>query len=911
MKSLKKCQFVITAVLFFIVLIQGNFAGLKGQNLDEWKYKGCLDPEKNFIITEGQFNGYLNYWTNDYWKWIQYGNLFLISLPNPEYCIVQNKLDMGEEMGITGFWMEEGFLNGLLTEEWRELENPSLQEVLNLADQGSLLLYIDSRSKLGLELESKLPQSDKWKEKLQSNQYYSQEYKSVKAFYLEKGKNKLFVVSSESIKRRKRAKKLIEDVQTLITKYDLHRGWPGVQTRYYSVTCWPGHPLEIIGKAMNQGNDWLTFCGYMDYRLKKDLDDWLKKVDLPFITDVGTGRATHGLGTIIYGCNNYDGIKPQDTPSLKEWIQFAREHGGFIFRPVYGKELGDYHFDGYVGGLGNKEQIDNENVPFMIASGHVKEKAPPCMILFVEKGVPLTKDRLYEAIFKRRNVAVMERGQMMGEKLYRNALQMLLMDRVFLEEYFRDRIQIKAEVKDRELIVTLANTYPSSVSGKLKISLPAELVSKDPLSSEVNLPAQASKIMTFSIKPTLLAMDRDNPIGVYFEWGGKKKATLTVMSLPRVISVHQLLYGHAPKVNFPVTIHNFTEKDRFPMIIQVFKENNSKTPLFESSRECHTKPGEFKTLKFDLEVPAGRYEVKVSALGTENISQLAVGESTANPYLDEVDLNGDGINEYRMENDKVKVTLLRIGARVIEYRIKKNNDNIFFKLWPEKDESDRRPFRKRGFYPYGGFEDFLGQASLETHRVYDVEVLRKEGDFVRVRMTANYYGNKLEKVFTLYGNKPLLEVRFALTFKNEETNMLGPQPMLELGEKHWTEDKFLVPTYDGIQEFRMRPEEYFGRVLYLKEGWNVGYDTKEDITFIGTFPVSEPEFLHLWMNHPINKDSHHYYAELQPWVPIFRNSIMYFSYYLWGAEGPWEDGLKTMRKIGLITQRQKPGNVIN
>jgi len=911
MKSLKKCLFVIMAVFFFIGLIPGNFNLLRGQSLDEWKYKGCLDPEKNFVITEDQFNGYLNYWTNDYWRWIQYGNLFLISMPDPENYIVQNKLDMAEEMGITGFWMEEGFLNALLTEEWIELENPSRQEVLQLADQESLLIYIDSRSKLGMELESKLTQGNKWKERLQSNQYYSKEYKSTKAFYLEKGENKLFVVLSESIHRRNKVKKLIGDVQTLITKYDLHRGWPGVQTRFYSVTCWPGHPLDIIGKSMNQGNDWLTFCGYMDYRLKKDLDDWLKKVNLPFIADVGTGRATHSLGTMIYGCSNYQGIQPQDTPSIEEWLEFARDHGCYVFRPVYESKLSDYHFDGYAGGLGNKEQIDNENVPFVITSGHIKENAPPCMILFVEKGVPLTKDRMYEAIFDRRNVAVMERGQMMGEKLYRNTLQMLLMDRVFLEEYFGDRVQIKAEVQERDLIVTLTNTYPLSISGKLKISLPPELVSKDPLSSEVILPAQASKVMTFSIKPTLSAMDRDNPIAVHFEWGEKKKGTLTVMSLPRPISVHQLLYGHAPKVNFPVTIHNFTEKDRFPVKVQVFKEDKRKAPLFESSKECSAKPGEFKTLNFVLEISSGQYKVKVSALGAENTSQLGVGESTAAPHLYEVDLDGDGINEYRMENEKVKVTLLRIGARVIEYIVKDRNDNIFFKLWPKKEESDRRPFRKRGFYPYGGFEDFLGQASLETHRVYDAEVLRNKGDFVRVRMTADYYGNKLEKVFTLYGNKPLLEVRFALTFKNEETNMLGPQPILELGEKHWTEDKFLIPTYDGIQEFRMRPEEYFGRVLHLKEGWNIGYDTKEDITFVGAFPVSEPEFLHLWMNHPINKDSHHYYAELQPWVPIFRKSTMYFSYYLWGAGGSWKKELNAMRKMGLITQSSMPINVIN
>ncbi|HOX75402.1 MAG TPA: hypothetical protein PLB27_11845 [Bacteroidales bacterium] len=58
---------------------------------------------------------------------------------------------------------------------------------------------------------------------------------------------------------------------------------------------------------------------------------------------------------------------------------------------------------------------------------------------------------------------------------------------------------------------------------------------------------------------------------------------------------------------------------------------------------------------------------------------------------------------------------------------------------------------------------------------------------------ADYYGNHLKKIFTLYGNSPLLEVRFELKFRNREANMLGPQPILELGKKHGPEDVFMIP----------------------------------------------------------------------------------------------------------------------
>ncbi len=157
----------------------------------------------------------------------------------------------------------------------------------------------------------------------------------------------------------------------------------------------------------------------------------------------------------------------------------------------------------------------------------------------------------------------------------------------------------------------------------------------------------------------------------------------------------------------------------------------------------------------------GSYTVRAEALGAAAECQLGVEKADGQPTVTPVDVNGDGVPEYRMENSKVRVTLLATGARVIEYIVKERNDNVLFKLWPEKETAtDKRPFRERGFYPYGGFEDFLGQASIETHKVYDAEISARAGPFVEVRMGADYYGNRLEKTFTLYGDSPLLEVRY-------------------------------------------------------------------------------------------------------------------------------------------------------
>ncbi|MCK4965996.1 hypothetical protein KAS50_03130, partial [bacterium] len=625
--------------------------------------------------------------------------------------------------------------------------------------------------------------------------------------------------------------------------------------------------------------------------------------NLPIVTDVGVRRARQSLGTVIYGCKNYDGLKVQDTANEEEWIKFARDRDGYIFRPVYNDKCDAYDYDGYIGIEGNKKQIDNENVPFILLAGRARENVPSCMVLFTEKDAKLTREKMWESILSRKAVGILPRGKMMGPESYRNLLQLLLLDRVYLEEYFGDRIHLKTEVADRELIVTITNTYSHSVKGILKIAPAPELNVIGSKEVQITLPAKRSRTIKFAITPELSAMGLANPIAVHYNWGKQRKSTLAVMDLPRAISVHQLLYGHEPVVVYPVTIHNFSDKAALPVEVEVYKKGERSKPVYSEVRELRVRPGKFKTAAFDLGLPAGGYDVKVIALGAENISQLGVGKKTGNPRLYEVDLDGDGTNEYRMENEHVQVTLLRIGARVIEFIVKDRNDNVFFKLWPEKEVTERMPFRKRRYYPYGGFEDFLGQPSIETHTVFDAEIIKSEGSFVRVRMTADYYGNILEKIFTLYGNSPLLEVRFALTFKNPEANMLGPQPILALGERHWTEDIFAVPSEEGIQKFRMRPEEYYGRIINLKEGWNAGYDEEADVSFVGAFPVSEPKFLHMWMNHPMNDGAQHYYLEFQPWVPIYQKSTMYFSYYLWASSGSWEKGVEDLRKRNLITEK--------
>jgi len=864
------------------------------------------------VVHPGRFSGYTNYWQTLAWSWRQHGNLFLIGQPDVAAAIAQNKADIAEELGLPGLVMDEGFLEAWLGTRTAELEDPGEEALRQALAKGDVFVWARPSTPLGVRLQTKAPGLSLAGAPAGSHQSRASSYRELIAFVLADGKRRLLAVVAEDAGDRRRFRELLAGVRDVVGRYDLHRGWFGTGTLLHSVTCHPGHPLEVIGQGLGQGNDWFTFSGYMDFLMRDQLPAWLEKVGLRDVAvDVGTGKATHSLGTVAYGLRDYGGLKIQDMPTEEEWIRFVKDRGGWIFRPAYAPDCDNFRYDGQIAIDGNKKQIDTEDVPFILQTGLIKDEAPAAMVLFTEKGRRWSREEMWRAILDRRAVGVLPLGRMMGPAPFRNALQLLLLDRFYLEDRFADRIQLSASLDGYDLHVRISHWGRSPLTGTLEVRTATELEvgrksstegPRTGQSAEISLePGMGSQDVSFEIKPSAAAMGRANPILVEMRWKGGRKRALAVLDLPPAVSVHRLLYGQAPEVAYPVSVHNFTEQTSFPVEVKVYSKDRLSTPVLATSLTGTALTAGHQALEFRLPLQPGSYTVKTTALGVTAETQLGVGEPAGQVTVTTVDLNGDGLMEYRLENDKVRVTLLAIGARVIEYLVKEKNDNVLFKLWPEKEYSDRRPFRERGFYPYGGFEDFLGQASIETHKVYDAEVVKSGGTSASVRMWADYYGNRLEKIFTLDGSSPLLEVRFALEFRNPELNMLGPQPILALGEKHWTEDGFVVPAKGGRREVRMRPEEYFGEVFFLKEGWNAGRDTIEDVSFVGAFPVSEPEFLHMWMNHPSNGESAHYYAEFQPWVPIFQKTVRYFSYYLWGAAGPWEKGLEELRRRNLIT----------
>ncbi|MCK4747788.1 MAG: hypothetical protein KAT15_12150, partial [Bacteroidales bacterium] len=378
-----------------------------------------------------RFNGYTDYWHDSYHEWYRYGNLFKMEVPDVPASIAQNKVDMAAELGISGLAMQEGFMAGLLEAPYTLLKEPSVREMEKEIKEGNLLVYTEPGSPAGEKLLSLAGRVNRWKNELSSHQFGASDYYPVDAFYLENGSSKIFTVISPGNKDLEAFNDLLENTKRIVSDFDFHRGWMGVETTYKSVGITFGHPLEIIGKGMNEGNSWFIFGGYNDYRAKDEISGWMDEVGNPVYTDVGSTTLSYISGTscFLYGCEDYEGLQEQDI-TLTDYLKFIREKKGQVFRQVYDTLADPYRFDGFVTTEGNKEQIDNEDIPFVHRTGNLKDGAAASMVLFIDKGSPLDRESLMSAIKDRKAVAVLPAGKMMGPGVFRNALQMLLLDRV-------------------------------------------------------------------------------------------------------------------------------------------------------------------------------------------------------------------------------------------------------------------------------------------------------------------------------------------------------------------------------------------------------------------------------------------------------------------------------------------------
>jgi hypothetical protein len=204
------------------------------------------------VVSKGRFSGYTNYWQTIAWSWHRHGNLFLIGQPDVAAAIAQNKADIAEELGIPGLVLDEGFLDAWLASRPADLEDPSDEALGKALDTRDVVVWAKPSSPLGVKLLGQAQGLAGARAVFGSYQAGATDYHELIAFALADDKRRLFAVLSGDAGDRQRFRELLSNLRNVIGRHDLHRGWFGTGTLLHSVTCHPGHPLEVIGQGLGQ-----------------------------------------------------------------------------------------------------------------------------------------------------------------------------------------------------------------------------------------------------------------------------------------------------------------------------------------------------------------------------------------------------------------------------------------------------------------------------------------------------------------------------------------------------------------------------------------------------------------------------------------------------------------------------------
>ena len=253
------------------------------------------------------------------------------------------------------------------------------------------------------------------------------------------------------------------------------------------------------------------------------------------------------------------------------------------------------------------------------------------------------------------------------------------------------------------------------------------------------------------------------------------------LDVPNAVEQNPLIFDIPGTIDYPVTVWNYTDDSKVDINIEV-KNNANGNIVFSKKDYIRVKKWKYNTMNFSIPLTEGDYTATSTALGVSRKGQISIRNEKATASIHTEDLNNDGIPEIVMENSKIRATILLFGGRVIEYILKSRNENMLFKLWPNKPPWDQKPEGRRAFYPYGGLEEFIGYPTIEGHIVFNYKILKDKGDYVRVKVWANIHGSKIEKIITLYGESELLEVRYAFSDMDESIRVIGVNPLVGIGK---------------------------------------------------------------------------------------------------------------------------------
>jgi hypothetical protein len=847
-----------------------------------------IRPDESIRSTERisfRFDGYTDHWRRAEWDWYSERGLFGLSQPGVQSEVWAMEEEIGNQLLLEELWIEPGFVKLLAAHNAKRLESPSLEDFREALSESDVLISITDQDPIAQDLLKQLPEDF--------------QFRRNRAFSLHSQDGTAFVLASHSERELDRLWSHIRQAMEIVSRYDLHRGIPGVQSNFLHITTTMRHnPFELIDLALRMGCDWSMVCGFNDWMIPGPVSEALGEIGFPF-TFVSGQNVTGG---VLYGMESYPDI--QDN-TVEECLAWAEKNGGYYFSQLSGSdnEAAD-RFDGYlIRDPSEYGRVDELDAPFLTQAGDIGSAIPPTMLLFLEKGVPLNQETLLEAVASKQAVAVFEKGTVAGPSHLRDGLRILLLERVFLEETLGHAVSIESNIVGHDLDLSLRNLTARRIEGDLQFqTTPGIVLAEDQLPTSVSLLAHETRTFRAPLTFGSEAGGRDNPIGIRFTASEFEERALAHVDLPRAVELHSMRLDVPGEIDYPVTVYNYTDQENVSLEIRVHKED-SETTAAVTRRELAIPPLENEKIHLPLSLEEGRYEVEAMALGGVAHGKLIVHPQENTATSREEDLDGDGIPEIILENDQTRATVLLIGGRVIEYIVKSKDENLLFKLWPKKPPLDGEVGGARSFYPYGGLEEFTGYPYIGGHIVFKYEILASSGSCARVKVWANIHGSRITKIYTLFADSPLLEARYEMDEMTPTLNVIGINPLFEIGPSTGPEDRYYFPE-EELVETVPELERYYGRGVFAKEGWAAGYDTELDISLLIGYPVNDAIYLHLWNNHPNNTPTPYYYTELQPWLELKHGTTTYFTYYVYGNEGPWEPLVEAFRKLGLVSKRE-------
>ena len=782
--------------------------------------------------------------------------------------------------GFGRIWMKEGFFEKFLKlKDLKVLSNPTPEEFEESLTESDLIVLLDFSSQLWAKLKREVPEEHLDKDVLLLHLRYN-------------GHRIALVIVARDLVESRRLLELLAEGKDFLDTHEIWKGWPFCTSGRYMVTHLPRHPGKILADALRHGCKWVFFVGPGEDLAAKELVSKIRELGLDFT--VFSGQLTGDQKCLMLNWEEYP--DPQSSDAMEALrLKKPGEMLFGVFNNLLDSDVDalEKSLDGYVFHEGNSEYLEESRKPFLIMP-HRQEwgEALPSMWLFVDKGDQglLSEERVTKAILSRKAVGVFEDGKTIGPSMLVNLLRILIADRQYLRRVFGTCLTLSSKLDGMHLRVSMKNNAGRPLEGVLQVKA-NNGIKVNPPSVTAYLEKDEEKDITFEVS---VSEELNGSYGLllveYYSKEGYWR-DLCFLEVPPMISTFPLLVSEG-RVEIPVTIWNNTGVEEADLGVSV---SSGQGVFLEESIGVQAPLRRSHKITVPLNLKAGDYSVNVSFSSGKATCRLLVKAFEGKAVAYTGDFDGDGLEEAVLENEYVVAKVISPGGRLLQYRLKGVEADLLFKLYPKRPEDWRVSGRKRGFYPFGGLEEFIQQPTVDGHENFDIRIVSSEGSSAIVSAEADMNGNVLKKTFKLFAGTSLLEVRYEADFVNPELNVIGVNPLIRLGNHVDANHVIYYPSDDGIHKERYRGRLY-GKRLFLKEDWIACYDEQEELGLIMAYDAKTPFLTHIWMNTPDNGESHYSYIEVQPWLRVNTGTTTYFTYYLYGFKGSFEAALKTLKK---------------